>query len=281
MSVKNFIPKVWSASLETNFRAQALATGLTNTQYTGTLAAGNTVQVTTAVDVAIKDYKAAGRTTTPDDVAATDNSLVIDQEKNFDFKIDDIDRAQVAGNLDAYTQSASLGLALDADQHILATLVAQSDNTGAPAGAVFDSEDTKAAYNVIKGLMSTLNKRNVPKQSRWLIANSDFMAPFFSYDSKFTKAQESELSNQAVRDATIGHLLTFNILVTDNLPGSTAGVAQASAVYTPALHYVSQIQKTEAMRAENSFADRLRGLHVYGAKLLRPQAAATFTATTV
>lgn len=279
MTVKNFIPEVWAASLETNFQGQALATGLTNTQYQGTLASGNTVHVTTAVDVQIHDYKAKGRTTTPDDVATTSNDLVIDQEKNFDFQIDDIDRAQAAGSLDAYTQSAAHGLAMDADRHILATLVAEANQTGAPVSAVLDPENTKAAYNVVKALMAQMNKRNVPLASRWLIVNSDFYMPFLSYDSKFTKAAEYAGANDAVRSATIGNLLTFNWLVTDNMPGTTTGVAQAAAVYTPALHFVNQVQKTEAMRAQNKFADRLRGLNVYGARLLRPAAAVTWTAT--
>lgn len=282
MSVANFIPKIWSSSLQIGFQQQAIAAGLTNTEYTGVLAKGNTVQVSEAVDVEIKDYKANGRTTTPDAVATRDNSLVIDQEKNFDFLVDDIDEVQAAGSMDAFTKTAVHGLAMDADRFLFAKAVAGAHADNVIPGAVFDPEDAKAAYNIMKAGRAALNKKNVPHASRYAIINSDFESALLAYDSKFTSATGLDTANQAVREAVIGRILGFNTLVTDNLPGSLAAspVAQAVFVYTPAWHYVSQISKTEAMRANNSFADRLRGLHVYGGKVMRPEAVATFTATT-
>jgi len=74
--------------------------------------------------VQVKDYKAAGRTTSADEVSDTGVELLIDQEKNFDFYVDDIDRAQAAGSLEAYTQSAAEALAEDADKFILAQMAA-------------------------------------------------------------------------------------------------------------------------------------------------------------
>src|SRR5690606_4045523 len=110
-----------------NFREQAVAANLVNREYEGDATRGNTVKITGAVDVEIKDYKAAGRTTSADAVSDTGQDLLIDQEKVFDFYIDDIDRAQAAGSMDAYTRSAAAGLAEDADQFILATAVSEAD----------------------------------------------------------------------------------------------------------------------------------------------------------
>ena len=56
------------------------------------------------------------------------------------------------------------------------------------------------------------------------------------------------------------------------------GADTAAGIYTPSLAFISQVNKTESMRAENKFADRVRGLHVYGGKITRPTAVQVFKA---
>ncbi|MGV2384654.1 MAG UNVERIFIED_CONTAM: hypothetical protein LOD86_05230, partial [Thermobifida fusca] len=63
MAIENFIPEIWNAQMLLNFREQAVAANLVNREYEGDATRGNTVKITGAVDVEIKDYKAAGRTT--------------------------------------------------------------------------------------------------------------------------------------------------------------------------------------------------------------------------
>ena len=120
MSTENFIPEVWASSILENFHNQAVVTGLTNREYEGQLTSGSTIHIPGIVDVAVKDYKtgvlkdAGGnpipRTTAPDAVADTGIDLVVDQEKSFDFLVDDVDAAQSKYSFDAYTASASTGL---------------------------------------------------------------------------------------------------------------------------------------------------------------------------
>ena len=280
MTVANFIPKLWDSTLHTAFRRRSLAAGLTNTEYEGILARGNTVQITNLVDVAIKDYKANGRTTTPDPVETTKQDLVIDQEKNYDFLIDDIDAKQAAGSLNGYAESAVYGLAQDADKFLFAKAIAGADANHIidPADLAFAADDPKGAYNIVKRARALFNKADVPLEQRWLIMNSDFEAPFLDYDSKFTKAGEIG-GNEGVRQAYIGDILGFKTLVTDNLPGTATDQPQALFVHTPVWHYVSQFTKSEAMRANDTFADRVRGLHVYGGKVVEPLGVAQYTGT--
>src|SRR5690606_38851315 len=99
-----------------DFRAQAVAAALTNREYEGNAASGNKVIINTAAAVAVKDYAdgvvsdgqggTVARTTAPDAVSTTSQELLIDQEKSFDFYVDDIDRAQAAGSMDVFTRSA-------------------------------------------------------------------------------------------------------------------------------------------------------------------------------
>lgn len=286
MSVATFIPELWAAEMLTSFREQAVAAGLSNREYEGTLSRGNTVHINSAVDVTIKDYKAGvleddlgdpiPRTTAPDDVASEDQELVIDQEKSFDFLIDDIDRVQAAGSMGAYTTSAGDGLAEDADKFLLSTAVTAANAGNTETGTRLTTGDQ--AHNLIRDLRKAFNKNHVPNSQRVLYVNAEFEALLLGADSKLTSMDTSG-STEGLRSAALGRYLNFDIYVTENLPG-TASLQQALAVYRPALAYVSQIDKTEAMRAENSFKDRLRGLHVYGAKVIRPTAVATWVSAT-
>lgn len=273
MAIENFIPEIWNAQMLLDFREQAVAANLVNRDYEGDATRGNTVKITTAVNVEVKDYKAAGRTTSADAVSDTGQDLLIDQEKSFDFYVDDIDRAQAAGSMDAYTRSAAEGIAEDADKFILSTAVAGADhvlNGSAP-------ETGDATHDVIRDLRKALNKASTPLGSRVLVVNAEFEALLLGADAKLTSADVSG-SPAGLRDATLGRLLGFQIVTSENLPETD--VPQALAFYQPSVAYVSQIQDTEGMRAQDKFADRMRGLHVYGGKVIRPKGVAVFTAST-
>ena len=272
MAIKNFIPEIWNAQMLTGFREQAVAANLVNREYEGNATRGNTVHITSAVDVEVKDYKDNDRTTTADAVSDTGQDLLIDQEKSFDFFIDDIDRAQAAGSMDAYTRSAAEGLAEDADKFILATAVTGADESNVLDSAALVTGDE--AFDVIRDLRKTLNKKSVPLGQRVLVVNAEFEHLLLGADAKLTNVDVSG-TTAGLRNATLGGLLGFQVVTSENLPETDA--PQALAFYRPSVAYVSQIEKTEAMRAENKFADRLRGLHVYGGKVIRPTGVAVFT----
>jgi len=284
MSLTNFIPIVWNSQMLLDFRETAIAANLVNRSYEGDARSGNTVRVNTAGAVAIKDYKAGmisdgatptpgtiPRTTTPDAVSSTKADLLIDQEKSFDFLIDDIDRAQAAGSLGEYTQSAAEGLAEDADKFILSGL--STTNTHLTASAV-NSGDT--AFDVIGLLRKTLNKGKVPKGNRVAVINAEFSSQLLKAASRITNVDQSG-SPAGLRDGYIGRLLGFDIYESENLPN--VAKPQVVAWYKPSYSFVSQIEKTEAMRHDDSFSDRLRGLHVYGGKAFRPTGIVAHTAS--
>ena len=269
MAITKFIPELWSSQMLVDFREEAVFAGLTNRQYEGNLTAGNKLHIVSPVPVKVKEYKAAGRTTTADDITDTEIELVIDQEKNFDFYVDDIDRAQSAGALDEYSRSAAHGLVDDADKHLGALAVT---NSTAVTATVTDAE---SAWNVLRDLRKALRKAKVPNQNRVFVANAEFEGLLLEYSSKITNA-DTLGATEGLREAAIGRLLGFDGYVSENLP--VTDKPQVVAFHRSAIAFVSQIQKTEAMRAENKFADRLRGLHVYGSKVIRPTAVASFTA---
>mgnify|MGYP003403181369 CR=1 FL=1 len=281
MALTNFVPIIWNSQMLLDFRETAIAANLVNREYEGDARSGNTVRVNTAGAVAIKDYKAGllpapttgtlPRTTAPDAVASTKADLLIDQEKSFDFLIDDIDRAQAAGGLDAYTRSAAEGMAEDADKFILAGL--STTNTHLAAAAITTGDQ---AFDKIGDLRKALNKAKVPQGNRVVVINAEYESILLKAASRITNVDQSG-SPAGLREASIGRLLGFDVYVSENLPN--VAKPQAIAWYKPSYSFVSQIEKTEAMRHDDSFSDRLRGLHVYGAKAFRPTGIAAFTAS--
>lgn len=284
MAVTNFIPEIWNAQMLLDFREAATAAALSNRTYEGDARVGNTVKITSAVDVSIFDYTIGegnggttgspkARTTAAEAVSDQGQDLLIDQEKNFDFYVDDIDRRQAAGSMDAYTRSAGLGMAEDADKFLLklahdsALAANKLDGSGtAPA----DADD---AWDVLRDLRKTLNKLSVPLDQRVAFVNAEFASLLLGSESKITSVDTSG-DGRGLRDGTLGRILGFRVIETENLP--EVDEPQVVALYTPTLAFVSQINETEALRAQDKFADRLRGLHVYGAKVIRPKAVATW-----
>ena len=281
MAIANFIPTLWSAKMLVSFRQTAIFAGLANREYEGEARSGNTVKISGVVDVAVKDYKAGAlpdgaggtlpRTTTPDEITDTTIDLLINQEKNFDFYVDDIDRVQAAGKLTPYTDSAAAGLVEDSDKFLAALLFLQGTAVAPGAAAT----DAKTAWNVIRDLRKALNKAKVPMGERVFVANAEFSALLEENDSKLMQANTSG-TTAGLQEAQLPRILGFDGFGSENLP--TVNKPSIVAFHKSALAYVSQIEKTEAMRAQNKFADRMRGLHVYGGKVVRPAAVAHWTA---
>ena len=280
MSTQHFIPEIWASSILENFHNQAVVTGLTNREYEGQLTSGSTIHIPGIVDVAVKDYKTGvlkdsggnpiPRTTAPDTVSDTGIDLVVDQEKSFDFLVDDIDRAQSKYSFDAYTASAATGLVEDAETFLTAKIA----TGGTALSGVTDPTDWASAYAVALKIRGALTAAKVPQTQRVLLINAAFEQFFLSDGSKLTSFDKVNTA-AGLREATIGRILGFDVVTTPWLDNSKA---TAIGLWTPAVAYVSQISKTEGGRAENTFADRVRGLHVYGAGVLRPTAVQVYKA---
>lgn len=280
MAITHFIPEVWAASIMENFHNQAVLTGLANREYEGQLTSGSKIHIPGIVDVKVKDYKKGvvsdghggtkPRTTAPDTISDTGIDLVVDQEKSFDFLVDDIDRAQSKYSFDAYTKSAATGLVEDAET-FLTTLVA---TTGTAVSGLTAPTDWASAYAIVLALRGALTTAKVPQSERTLLVNASFEQFLLSDGSKLTAFDKSNTTD-GLREATIGRLLGFDVVVS---PWMDDTKPTAIGLWKPTLAYVSQVDKTEGLRAQESFADRVRGLHVYGGKVLRPSAVQVFKA---
>lgn len=271
MAINNFIPELWAAALLEVWWNETVFAALVNRDYEGEATRGNTVNITGVVVPTVRDYAAAGRTTNPEDITDTGIQLRIDQEKSTDFFVDDVDRAQALGSLSAYADAAGVALVEDSDKFIGSmivtggTPVSLSAGTIAGGGGIAQTGDD--AFNVVKDIRKQLNKNAVPSAGRVCVMNAEFEGLLLQANSKLTTFYQSD-DTEGLRNATVGQLLGMRMVTSNNMPG--INTPQCVGFSPRAAAYVSQIDQVEAMRAQTKFADRIRALHVYGGKVVRP-----------
>lgn len=274
MSIANFKPEIWSALTLTALRSSLVYAQpqLVNTNYQGEITSqGQSVHITTIGDPTIFDY-ASGDTINYEDVETAGTDLVIDQGKAFAFKIDDVDKAQaLVSPMQEMAQNAAYGLRDKADAYVasLYTGVAAANTLGSTGAPINTYTSPTDAYNkVLVPLRTKLNRANVPSEGRYLVGSPEFIGSLLS-DDRFIRADASG-TTEGLRNGFVGRAAGFDILESNNTPNPTGDIQVVQAGYPGAITYAEQILETEALRLQSTIADAIRGLHVYGAKLLRP-----------
>ncbi|MFD5208400.1 P22 coat protein - protein 5 domain protein [Streptomyces anulatus] len=273
MSINNFKPEIWSAQLLTALRASLVYAQpqLVNTNYEGEISSrGQSLHITTIGDPTIFDYD-AGDTLNYEDVETAGVDLVIDQGKAFAFKLDDVDKAQALVNpMGQMAQNAAYGLRDRADAYVasLYTGVAGANVVGSTGSPISLSTATDAYDKVLVPLRTKLDRANVPTEGRYFVGSPEFEGALLR-DDRFVRVDASG-NEQGLRNGMTGRAAGFDILKSNNTPNPTGSVQVMQAGYPGAITYAEQILETEALRLQSTIADAIRGLHVYGAKLLRP-----------
>ncbi|MFJ2568954.1 P22 phage major capsid protein family protein [Streptomyces halstedii] len=273
MSIANFKPEIWSAQLLTALRSSLVYAQpqLVNRNYEGEISSrGQSVHITTIGDPTIFDYD-AGDTLDYEDVETAGTDLVIDQGKAFAFKLDDVDKAQALVNpMSQMAQNAAYGLRDKADAYVasLYTGAAAANTVGSTGAPVSLSAAMDAYDKVLVPLRTRLDRANVPTEGRYFVGSPEFEGALLR-DDRFVRVDASG-TDQALRNGMVGRAAGFDILKSNNTPNPTGSVQVLQAGYPGAITYAEQILETEALRLQNTIADAIRGLHVYGAKLLRP-----------
>lgn len=276
MAVDTFIPEVWNAQLFTTLSKRIVLGGprAVNRNYEGDIANfGDTVHIGTLSDPTISSYTKNSTTITPETLATTDQSLVIDQAKYFAFEVDDVDMRQARSGGELLTRAAERSavlLAETADTY-LGTIMTAGAGTTLTAGTASTADE---AYNILRSIKVAHDNANIPTDGRWVAVSPEFYSLLLA-DARFTDASAFG-SNDPIMNGQVGRALGYSVLVSTNLPEGTAATAPAVSNYVIAGHsegttYAEQINKTEAYRPEDSFSDAIKGLHLYGAKVVRSE----------
>lgn len=276
MAVNNFIPTIWSARILTALARNAVATAITNRDYEGEVRrAGDSVKITNFADPTIGDYTPHTDIT----IEAVDDatqSLLIDQSKYFAFEVDDVEKAQSVDDgkvMNVATERGSYSLKNVLDQFVLTTMVAGTAVANQIAEATISTPSD--AYDAMVAWGVKLDESDVPEEGRWATITPAFHG-LLQKDSRFIATGDAAAA-EARHNGRVGHAAGFVIHKSNNLPdGAGAGAGKAMlAGSTIATTVAEQIVSVEANRMEKRFADYVKGLHVYGAKVTRPTALVT------
>lgn len=274
MAVTTFIPKLWSARLLYALEKSHVATNLVNRNYEGVIAnQGDTVHINSIGAITVKDYTKNADIAAPDALTTTDQSLVIDQCKYFNFQVDDVDKVQAAGDLiDTAMGRAAYALADVSDAFLLKTIangVASANKIGAKA--TLTALTASNVYENIVKMRTLLDKANVPTTGRTLVVPPEVYA-LLLLDDRFAKSG-SDSGQNALLNGMVGRVAGFDVFMSNNCVSGTDGDSGSTAYFVitaqvaSATTYAEQIIKTEGYRMESRFADGVKGLHVYGAKV--------------
>jgi hypothetical protein len=273
MAISAFKPEVWNAELLVTLEKSHIyaGPGVVNREYEGDIAQyGDTVHIIGLAEPTIGTY-------TPhvdiviEDVDDTDSTLVIDQSKYFAFEVDDIEKRQALNGgkvLTEQARKAAYKLRDVADQYVAGIMAAGIDAGNLVAEKTINT--AAGAYDQLVDLSVILDNDNVPEEGRWVIVTPAFYGLLLK-DSRFIAAGDAQ-GAQVRTNGIVGQAAGFTIHKTNNAPnGPGAGAGKlVIAGYSGAVTYAEQINKTEATRKEKGFADIVKGLHLYGAKVIRP-----------
>lgn len=287
MAFRNFIPEVWSPVILAALQKKLVygSAMVTNQDYEGEIQErGDTVHITQFGDPTVSTYT-PGNALVYEQITDAGLTLLIDQAKSFSFAITDVDRAQAAGTMQPYLEGrAAYKMADVADQFLAAKYVGAAPSnvlgsTGSPltplpyAGST--SHPADMYVQVLEPLKVMLDQADVPDDQRYITA-PPWAISLISQTQAFVSVTDMQGDpSQTFQRGFMGQVSGFNVLKTNNAPqpvagGAGTGVWAIQAGHPMALTYAEQIAQTEALRLQSDFSDGVRGLHLYGGKLVRP-----------
>lgn len=287
-----FLPAIYSKKVLNFFRKASVAEAITNTDYEGEISAfGDSVRIIKEPVISVSAYT-RGADTTATKLTDQEISLVVDSANAFKFIVDDIETSmshvnfkEVAASSAAYAlrdafDAAVLvagfaGLSASAPNHILGD---DDDTTGTVVGTYDEANKSinlliNDPLDVLAHMAKLLDEQNVPEEGRWVVAPPSFYEQLSKSGSKLLSvdfnAGQGSIRNGLV---TSGKLRGFSMYKSNNIAATSAADGKILAGHMSAICTAQTITSTEVIRDPDSFGDICRGLHVFGVKVLRPEA---------
>ena len=279
MTISNFRPSIWSANLLVAYRPKLRYGALINRDYEGEIAqAGDTVRITSIGRPTVSTYVPNETVITPEQVTDSQRTLVVDQSKYFAFGVDDVDARQARGNVIPQAMNeAAFNLASTVDGYIASSYTGvQSANQ---LGAITLAKATPAdAYDLLLiPMRERLDDANVPDEGRQIVI-SPAVYSLLLRDQRFIANAAGNIAS-ALTTGVIDAISGLNVLVSNVTPLVSSGVNAVIAGVPGGYTFADQISKVEAYRPQNAFEDAVKGLSLYGGKLVRPDSWATALVT--
>ena len=293
-SGNNFMPEIYSKKVLNFFRKASVAEAITNTDYAGEISAfGDSVKIIKEPVISVDQYERGGSITA---TTLTDNevTLVVDTANAFKFIVDDIETSMSHVNFKEVASSSAAYALRDAfDTGVIAKMFAGvpasspnhilgSDSATDLAAGTFDgtgnldigyASGEHDPIDVLSHMARLLDEQSVPEEGRWFLANPEFYEQLVQSSSKLLSV-DFNAGQGSIRNGLVssGKLRGFDMYKTNNIAATTNAAGKCIAGHISSTCTAQTIINTEVVRDTASFGDIVRGLHVYGAKVLRPEA---------
>ncbi len=265
MAISNFIPTIWSETLYTELDKKYIAVANSNRDFEGDIKEkGSVVKICGVGEVSVDNYTKNTDMSIPQDLSDTVVELAIDQAKYFNFQIDDIDKAQCTPKLmEAAMKVAASGLANSADAYIY--------NLAAQAQTKIEVTDTAAnLIDYILKARTILYKNNVADASDIVVEVSPEVA-----ERLFKEKMNISTDNvDSVENGYMGNIAGCKVYISNNILKTSGGSAEKHSCMVRtkrAIAFAEQLSEINAYRPERRFADAVKGLYLFGAKIVYPQ----------
>jgi hypothetical protein len=293
-----FIPTLWSGKLVEKFYAATVLGAIANTDYEGEIKnQGDTVKIRTRPTITIADYE-VNQALTVQRPSSNLVELTIDKGKYFNLALDDV--MEVQADLDLlslWAEDASEQMKIAVDSQVLTSLSTTTDinasNRGNAAGALSanirlglggnplylgaaaagtgvgnDTSNEMSVLDAIVNFGQVLDEQNIPETGRWLVLPAWACAMIKKSDLK--DASLSGDGTSILRNGRLGMIDRFTIYLSNQLPVDGSYSSHYSIFFgtNAALTFAAQFTKMETLRSESSFSTLVRGLQVYGYKVV-------------
>ena len=288
-----FLPSVYSKKVLNFFRKASVVEAITNTDYAGEISAyGDSVKIIKEPVISVYDYT-RGSDTTQTKLTDQEVTLVVDSAKAFKFIVDDIETNMSHVNFkEVATSSAAYALRDSFDAAVLVSMFAGvssstpdhvlgADSATKLAAGVYDgagsidlgvSAETDP-LDVLARMARLLDDQNIPEEGRWFVAAPDFYEQLSQSSSKLLSV-DYNAGQGSIRNGLVssGKLRGFSMYKSNNIAAVSNATGKCLGGHISSTATAQTIISTEVLRDPTSFGDIVRGLHVYGAKVLRSEA---------
>jgi len=283
MAIDNFIPEIWGNEyLRSLDKALIFAQpSIINRDYEGSISqAGDTVRINQIGDIAVKAYTKNGSIDAPETLTGAQQVLEITEADYFNFEIDDIDKAQQKPKIMQAAMRGSAEKMRDAIDQFIAGMYTGAaaanliGTTAAPKLPNNTDGDTNNVFKLVTLCRQALVKQNVATGGWWMIVQPELYTIMLN-DPRFSKADVSG-TTMGLRNGLVGNIAGFTVLESNNVEYIENGdgshdVYKVMYGTSDAITFASQIAEIEPFRPEDSFSDAVKGLQVYGGKVVRPE----------
>ena len=285
MSINNFIPTLWSGNFIAALqKAQVFSSpAIVNRNYEGEISGfGDRVKIQQIGAISVSNYTKNTTSITFKQLEDASVFLEINQCKYFAFEIDDVDKAQVKGDVMGLAMNDAAYRVKDViDQYIagLHGMAGITSGLGTTATPLTVTAKATASSNIsIQELFGTIKQKldegNVPTDGRFII-----LPPVMVFKLSLSAQSIVGVSQQqaAVSNGFVGNVWGFNVYMSNNVVNTSGAKYKVLAGTNQAISYAEQINSVEALRREDSFRDAVKGLMLYGANVIRPDLLACAT----